>query len=75
MRLFHAGGTDVWIAISVYVLVAIVKKRLALPSSLYENLQILSLTLFERTPLDQLLTRADADPDSRDARNQLSLFE
>jgi hypothetical protein len=67
--------TQIWIAISVYVLVAIVKKRLALPSSLYENLQILSLTLFERTPLDQLLTGTGADPDRRDARNQLNLFD
>jgi hypothetical protein len=71
----NAVKTQIWIAISVYVLVAIVKKRLALPSSLYENLQILSLTLFERTPLDQLLTHSDADPDSRDTRNQLNLFD
>lgn len=65
----------VWIAISVYVLVAIVKKRLSLPSSLYANLQILSLTLFERTPLDQLLTRTDTGPDSLLSRNQMNLFE
>jgi hypothetical protein len=71
----NAVKTQIWIAISVYVLVAIVKKRLALPSSLYENLQILSLTLFERTPLDQLLTHADADPDRRETRNQLNLFD
>jgi hypothetical protein len=71
----NAVKTQIWIAISVYVLVAIVKKRLALPSSLYENLQILSLTLFERTPLDQLLTRVGTDPDSPDSRNQLNLFE
>ncbi len=71
----NAVKTQIWIAISVYVLVAIVKKRLSLPSSLYENLQILSLTLFERTPLDQLLTRVGTDPDSPDSRNQLNLFE
>ena len=71
----NAVKTQIWIAISVYVLVAIVKKRLALPSSLYEILQILSLTLFERTPLDQLLTRAPADTDLLESRNQMNLFE
>jgi hypothetical protein len=71
----NAVKTQIWIAISVYVLVAIVKKRLALPSSLYENLQILSLTLFERVPLDQLLTCAQADAEPLHARNQMNLFE
>jgi len=51
----NAVKTQIWIAISVYVLVAIVKKRLNLPRSLYENLQILSLTLCEQMPLDELL--------------------
>jgi len=51
----NAVKTQIWIAVSVYVLVAIVKKRLNLPASLYEILQILSLTMFERIPLDQLL--------------------
>src|SRR5712672_2323156 len=50
----NAVKTQIWIAISVYVLVAIVKKRLNLPRSLYENLQILSLTLCEQMPLDEL---------------------
>jgi lambda repressor-like predicted transcriptional regulator len=71
----NAVKTQIWIAISVYVLVAIVKKRLALPSTLYENLQILSLTLFERTPLDQLLTQTATDLDSPESRNQMNLFE
>jgi hypothetical protein len=71
----NAVKTQIWIAISVYVLVAIVKKRLALPSSLYENLQILSLTLFERTPLDQLLTRTATDPGSPRSHNQMNLFD
>ena len=71
----NAVKSQIWIAVSVYVLVAIVKKRLALPSSLYENLQILSLTLFERTPLDQLLTLCAADPRSIESRNQMNLFE
>jgi hypothetical protein len=59
----------------VYVLVAIVKKRLSLPSTLYENLQILSLTLFERTPLDQVLTQSANDLKSLESRNQMNLFE
>jgi uncharacterized protein DUF4372/DDE family transposase len=70
-----AVKTQIWIAISVYMLVAIVKKRLSLPSTLYENLQILSLTLFERTPLDQLLTQIAIDLDSPESRNQMNLFE
>jgi hypothetical protein len=71
----NAVKTQIWIAISVYVLVAIIKKRLSLPSTLYENLQILSLTLFERTPLDQLLTQVGADLDSIESGNQMNLFE
>jgi len=47
--------TQIWIVITVYILVAIVKKRLKIEASLYTILQILSLTLFEKTPLDQLL--------------------
>ena len=67
--------TQIWIAISVYVLVAIVKKRLAVEASLYTILQILSLTLFEKTPIDQLLN--DADPQNLDQLNpiQLTLFD
>ena len=71
----NAVKTQIWIAVSVYVLVAIVKKRLKLPLSLYETLQILSLTLFEQTPLDQLLSRAVTDLDPPDAHNQMNLFE
>jgi len=47
--------TQIWIAVSVYVLVAIVRKHLALEASLYQILQILSLTLFEKTPILQAL--------------------
>jgi len=53
----NAVETQIWIAVSVYVLVAIVKKRLNLSATLYEMLPILSLTLFESIPLDQLLDR------------------
>jgi IS4 transposase len=57
----NAVKTQIWIAVSVYVLVAIVKKRLNLSASLYEMLQILSLTMFERIPLDQLLSNIVTD--------------
>jgi len=56
--------------ISVYVLVAIVKKRLNLPRSLYENLQILSLTLCEQMPLDELLAQIDIDQNPSEAHNR-----
>jgi hypothetical protein len=71
----NAVKSQIWIAISVYVLVAIVKKRLRIDASLYHSLQILSLTMFERTPLDQLLSRALSDAFSPDDANQLNLFE
>ena len=71
----NAVKTQIWIAVSVYVLVAIVKKRLALSASLYEILQILSLTMFERIPIDQLLLLSEAAGRSSDSINQLNLFE
>lgn len=70
----QAVKTQIWIAISVYVLVAIIKKRLKLDASLYELLQILSLTMFEQTPLQQLLTLRPTDPISPKPTNQLNLF-
>jgi len=71
----NAVKSQIWIAVSVYVLVAIVKKRLRLSASLYEMLQILSLTLFEKTPLDQLLARAVDEDVLVDGQNQLNLFQ
>ena len=71
----NAVKTQVWIAVSVYVLVAIVRKRLALDASLYETLQILSLTMFETTSLDQLLTLSPPTRISSSSPNQLNLFE
>ena len=71
----NAVKTQVWIAVSVYVLVAIVRKRLGLKASLYETLQILSLTMFETTPLDQLLMLTPPVPHSQNSTNQLNLFE
>src|SRR5438309_6850027 len=70
----NAVKTQIWIAISTYVLVAIVKKRLNLSASLYEMLQILSLTMFERIPLDQLLNSIIADDLQAGSPNQLNLF-
>jgi Domain of unknown function (DUF4372)/Transposase DDE domain len=71
----NAVKTQIWIAVSAYVLVAIVKKRLNLTASLYEILQILSLTMFEQMPLDQLLSKTTADGSPIDAANQLKLFD
>jgi hypothetical protein len=71
----NAVKSQIWIAISVYVLVAILKKRLKLSASLYETLQILSLMMFERTPLDQLLARIPTSSDLLENPNQLILFD
>ena len=70
----NAVKTQIWIAVSVYVLVAIVKKRLNLSASLYEILQILSLTMFERIPLDQLLSKIVSEQIPSVSPNQLNLF-
>jgi hypothetical protein len=71
----NAVKSQIWIAVSVYVLVAILKKRLKLSVSLYEILQILSLTMFERNPLDQLLARIPPSSDLLENPNQLILFD
>ena len=71
----NAVKTQIWIAVSVYVLIAIVKKRLNISISLYEMLQILSLTLFERIPINQLLRKAAAYENQSLADNQLNLFD
>jgi transposase len=71
----NAVKTQIWIAVSVYVLVAIVRKRVRLEASLYQILQILSGTLFEKTPSLQALQPPDSDNDLRDAGNQLILFD
>jgi len=71
----NAVKTQIWIAVSVYVLIAIVKKRLELSASLYEILQILSLTMFERTPLNQLLALVDPKLNNPDYDTQLILFD
>jgi hypothetical protein len=70
----NALRTQIWIAISVYVLVAIVKKELHLKGSLYRMLQICSVTLFEKTPISQALSLADDQTDLDDLCKQLILF-
>jgi hypothetical protein len=71
----NAVKTQVWIAIVVYVLVAIMKKELKIERSLFEILQVLAVTLFEDLPLYQVLTETAAGPGEDDFPNQLLLFE
>jgi hypothetical protein len=71
----NAVKTQIWIAITVYVLVAIVKKMLKLDLSLYTILQILSVTLFEKTPILRALAKADYTDPNYYASNQLQLFD
>ena len=71
----NAVKTQIWIAVSVYVLVAIVRKRLGLEISLYQILQILSVTLFEKTPILRALQEANSGNDLDDSGNQLILFD
>ena len=71
----NAVKTQIWIAVSVYVLVAIVRKRLELETSLYQTLQILSVTLFEKTPILCALQALDTGADFAENVNQLILFD
>lgn len=71
----NAVKTQIWTAVSVYVLVAIIKKQLNLPASLHTLLQILSVTLFEKLDLAQTLTTSVDESDMVDPANQLSLFD
>jgi IS4 transposase len=70
----NAVKSQIWIAVSVYVLVAIVKKRLNLDASLYTLLQILSVTLFEKMPLQQAFPGSDYKSEQGDDCNQMNLF-
>ena len=71
----NAVKTQIWIAISVYVLVAIIKKRLHLSHSLYTILQILNVTLFEKMPISTALFDVGPNIDTVDGCNQLQLFD
>jgi IS4 transposase len=70
----NAVKTQIWIAITIYVLVAIIKKQLKLEQSLYIILQIVSVTLFEKMPLLQALTDVETIEQEVSINNQLNLF-
>ena len=70
----NAVKTQVWIAISIYVLMAIIKKRLKLTPNLYTILQVLSVTIFEKTPILQALTTTDIVNNNNETDNQMKLF-
>ena len=71
----NAVKTQIWITISVYVLIAIIRKRLRLEISLHKILQILSFTLFEKSPMNELLTGTDYIFNEHRSPNQLELFD
>src|SRR2546427_5943650 len=71
----NAVKTQIWIAVSIYVLVAIVRKRLGLEMSLYQILQIFSITLLEKLPILSVLEAFDSRSDLLDNSNQLILFD
>jgi len=67
--------TQVWIAVSIYVLVAIAKKNFMLKQNLYEILQILSISIFERVPLNQLFQQTQLQYFKEQKDNQLNMFD
>jgi len=71
----NAVKTQVWIAVSVYLLVAIIKKKIETELSLYTILQILSVSLFEKVSINQLLTEVDSHFPNEPSRNQLNLWD
>src|ERR1700726_1133257 len=71
----NAVKTQIWIAVSIYVLVAIIRKRLDLEASLYQILQIFSVTIFEKVPILQLIEAFDSQSELLDDPNQLILFD
>ena len=71
----NAVKTQIWIAVAVYVLIAIIKKELKLSASLHSLLQILSLTMFEKASLQQTLSEITMPPNDPNTANQVTLFE
>ncbi|WP_407898477.1 transposase, partial [Ferrigenium sp. UT5] len=71
----NAVKTQIWCAVSTYVLIAIVKKELQFDASLYSLLQILSVSVFEKTPLDQAFAGGGQLLEQTDFSNQLNLFD
>lgn len=71
----NAVKSQIWMAICSYLLIAILKKQLNLKATLYEILQILSISLFDKTPVSQLLTKSNLQSEEKDEHNQLILFD
>ena len=71
----NAVKSQIWIAISVYLLVAILKKELGIDRTLYEILQVLSLTQFEKTPINQVFENKNYNTETTPSHNQLTLFD
>ena len=71
----NAVKTQIWIAVTVYVLVAVLRKRLGLSAELYTILQVLSLTLFEKMPIFKLFSDTNYNLSNLENSNQLILFE
>jgi len=71
----NAVKTQIWIAISAYLLVAIAKKKLCLKNSLYEILQVISISIFDRAVITDLFDRPKQIPDREVSPNQLTIFE
>ena len=67
--------SQIWIAVSVYLLIAIIRKKLQLKASLYTLLQILSLSVFEKTPLTQVLSQGEQAHQLNPIDKQLNLFD
>jgi len=71
----NAVKTQIWIAVCTYLIIAIFKKKWNLDKSLYEILQILSVSVFDKTPVNQLLMKTDLQSLKKDNHNQLILFD
>ena len=71
----NAVFSQIWIAVSVYLLVAIIKRRLNLKQELYTILQILSISIFEKVPVNQLFENENYKNKTTDGCNQLKLFD
>lgn len=71
----NAVHTQIWIAVSIYILVSIMKKKLKLEQELYTILQILSIGIFEKVPLNQLFKNKDYTNETKSKHNQLKMFD
>jgi hypothetical protein len=72
---FNAVCTQIWIAVCMYLLVAIIRKRLNLEQGLYTILQIFSISLFEKVPINQLFTKEEYKNKNKEQYKQLTLFD